>query len=246
MKANQQLSEGSSVEYPQKVASEESAWMDGLDLVSRFRYWLYILIFGSSFAISWAAGQSATQRVWLTVPETVSNHLGIDLGAAIIGVTSLAILLAVTAAILRTWGAVYLGKRVAFNPRVKRNTVYLGTLLHTLALCMLMSWAGAVFAIVAVCVLQAALIVADQHRAERGPGYPADSETVPRQGISPASSAQGPQPKWGQAFTGEIYMWGVAASFAAFGFTYNALLIEQGMLVSFGLSVVVRGLTTRR
>jgi hypothetical protein len=39
---------------------------------------------------------------------------------------------------------------------------------------------------------------------------------------------------------GEIYMWGVAISFAALGWMYNAVLILQGVLVSVGTSLVVR------
>jgi hypothetical protein len=37
-------------------------------------------------------------------------------------------------------------------------------------------------------------------------------------------------------------MWGVFVSFAALGWRYNSLLIMQGVLVSLGLSLVVRAI----
>jgi hypothetical protein len=35
-------------------------------------------------------------------------------------------------------------------------------------------------------------------------------------------------------------MWGVVVSFAVLGWRYNAVLILQGVLVSLGLSIIVR------
>jgi hypothetical protein len=35
-------------------------------------------------------------------------------------------------------------------------------------------------------------------------------------------------------------MWGVVASFVAFGWKYNAFLIIQGVVVSLGISLVAR------
>ncbi|GAC1360576.1 MAG: hypothetical protein NVSMB3_08520 [Acidobacteriaceae bacterium] len=39
----------------------------------------------------------------------------------------------------------------------------------------------------------------------------------------------------------EIYMWGVAGSFLVLGAKYNAVLVIQGVVVAFGLSILVRG-----
>jgi hypothetical protein len=43
----------------------------------------------------------------------------------------------------------------------------------------------------------------------------------------------------------EVYLWGVAISFGALGWMYNAVLILQGVLVSLGVSLVVRALLPR-
>jgi hypothetical protein len=42
------------------------------------------------------------------------------------------------------------------------------------------------------------------------------------------------------AVLSEIYMWGVAVSFAALGWRYNAALVTQGVLVSLGVALVAR------
>lgn len=242
---------------------ENDTFTHVLSLVFRFRYWLHILIVGGVFAISWAAAGAGVQRVWLALPEAASAHLGIDLGSAIIALTVTATLLAIAAAALRTWGTAYLGQAVVFSPnlsdgrlvidgpyRYVRNPLYLGAMLHTVALSVLMSWMGAAFAIVAMAGLQVALIAYEErghlHRARQD--YLVYMKRVPRliPQLLPVPPDNVVRPRWGQAIAGEIYMWGVAVSFAAFGFTYNALLIGQGVLVSLGLSVVIRGLTAKR
>ena len=237
---------------------------DALTLIFRFRYWLHLLILGGAFAISAASSRGpGAQRVWLSLPEFVAAHFRIDLGSAIIALTILATVLAIAAAALRTWGTAYLGREIVFSPdlneerlvvsgpyRYLRNPLYLGTLLHTLALSVLMSWVGAAFAVIAMVALQIALIASEERYLLRraAPAYIAYRKAVPR--VLPKLSAVGRnaslRPQWGQAIVAEIYMWGVAVSFAMFGFTYNAMLIGQGVLVSFGLSVVVRGLTGKR
>jgi hypothetical protein len=40
-------------------------------------------------------------------------------------------------------------------------------------------------------------------------------------------------------------MWGVAASFAVLGWQYNANLLLRGVLVSLGVSLVVKGASLR-
>lgn len=239
--------------------SRDNNASDLLNLVFRFRHLLHILVLGGAFAISWATRHSGgMQRVWLTLPEAVSAHLKISLGSAITALTTIAMLLAVAAAALRTWGTAYLGREVVFGSnlnegqiitsgpyRYLRNPLYVGTMLHTLALTVLMTWVGAIFAIAAMAALQLALIAAEKRYYEKQLGSPyfPENRRVPTQSPTPNPDIR---PRWAQALAGEIYMWGVAVSFAAFGFSYNALLVWQGVLVSFGLSIVVRGLTKKQ
>lgn len=231
-----------------------------LKMAFRFRLWLHVLIYVGAFAITWLVPHgTAVQRVWLTLPEAASAHLPISLHSAIVTTTGLATLLACFGALLRTWGGAYLGEGVVFDPQAQshdfavsgpfrhvRNPLYLGTMLHTLALCLLMSWEGAVFAILAIAALQMALILSEERflTSRLGSVYGDYAREVPRLAprVSGVAARGSIKANWTRAFANEIYMWGTAISFAVFGSTYNAFLILQGVMVSFGLSIVVRGL----
>ena len=177
-------------------------------------------------------------------------------------------MLAVAGAALRTWGSAYLGANVVQSRamhtaqaeaasgilqdgpfRYMRNPLYLGTFLHTLALALLMPRSGAIFTVVAIGLMQVRLILAEEAflSAKLGDRYAAYCALVPR--IVPSLKARvaagGLTPRWGQALLGEIYMWGVAGSFAAVGWRYNAALLIQCVLVSLGVSIVARAVTTK-
>jgi len=231
-----------------------------LDLTFRIRFWLHVLIYFVAFAITWADSRGAgAQRLWLTLPLAATANLRVSLRSAIIATSALAILFAFLGAFLRTWGGAHLGRSVVFDPQIQsrgftssgpfrylRNPLYLGTILHTVALSVLMSWKGAAFAVVAVVILQVVLITSEERylASKLGAEYSEYRRQVPRL-IPRIAQGKGAVPSsadWPRAFAGEIYMWGTALSFAVFGSTYSALLILQGVMVSFGLSIVVRGL----
>jgi protein-S-isoprenylcysteine O-methyltransferase Ste14 len=176
-----------------------------------------------------------------------------------------AIVCALLGAWLRTWGAAYLGSSIVKSSAMHsaaahgleadgiltdgpfgymRNPLYAGTFLHTLAISLLMPRSGAIFAIVAVGGLQLWLIHGEEGflTAKLGEPYKAYCALAPR--LFPALrrkvAAAGLAPRWGQALAGEIYFWGVAVSFAALGWRYNASLLIQGVLVSVGVSIVAR------
>ncbi|WP_433970145.1 hypothetical protein [Tunturiibacter gelidiferens] len=54
------------------------------------------------------------------------------------------------------------------------------------------------------------------------------------------------RPTWPTAFLSEIYMWGVAISFATLGWRYNSILIIKGVLISLGISLIVRAFLPKR
>lgn len=199
------------------------------------------------------------QRLWLALPEWMAEDLRIHLHTAIVGITVLAVVSALLGACLRTWGTAYLGVRVVSSPtlensemaidgpyRYLRNPLYLGTILHTLALTLLMTWEGAGFALIAIGMLQMALVAAEEGYLARALGEPYKQycREVPRYlpkrfGLAPR--AAGTEAHWLQAFASEIYFWGAAVTFVVFGASYNAQLIAQGLLVSLGVGIVVRG-----
>jgi hypothetical protein len=183
--------------------------------------------------------------------------------AATIAFLILGILLALGAALLRTWGSAYLGisvvhsgglhgdEVVAAGPyRCVRNPLYIGTFLHTLALALLMPPSGAVFCIVAIGLVQLRLIGAEESflSGRLGDAYTAYCARVPRlvPALRPRLAGSAVRPSWFSAILGEIYMWGVVASFAVAGWRYNAQLVLQGVLISLGVSLVVRAFLPKR
>ncbi len=134
---------------------------------------------------------------------------------------------------------------IAAGPfRYVRNPLYLGTLFHTVALALLMPPTGAVFCILAIGIFQLRLIAAEESflTAKLGEPYLAYCAKVPRlaPALTPRIPASTIQPRWLLAFLGEIYMWGVVITFAILGWRYNSILLIKGVLVSLGISLIVR------
>ena len=236
----------------------------------RLRYWMHALVFALGFWAPWnyvlhADPTGASAHVWGYLAAKLSEAGLLSIGAAFDVLLCFGIVVAVAGAWLRTWGAAYLGagvvqdgamhtaKRdgvVADGPyRHVRNPLYLGTFLHTMALALLMPRTGAVFAVVAIAVMQVRLILGEEEflTDKLGAAYTAYQALVPRLLPSPKArvAGTGMRAQWGQAFLGEIYMWGVAGSFAFAGWAYKASLLMQCVLVSFGVSLVARAIASR-
>ncbi len=229
----------------------------------RFRFLLHGLIYGLGFVAPWNA--------WLHIDPTGTNaHLWGILAAKLMPGTMTAfnvllaagILFAAIGAWLRTWGAAYLGAGVvqshdmhgsavlADGPyRHLRNPLYVGTFLHTFALALLMPPSGAAFAVVFIGLLQVRLILAEEPflTAQLGEAYLAYCARVPR--LLPSLRARVPESgakaRWGQAVLGEIYMIGVAVSFAVVGWTYDSVLLIRAVIIALGVSLVVRAFAPR-
>jgi len=235
----------------------------------RFRFLIHFVIIVLGFTAPWdrwlhvdSSGPNA--HVW----GTLSAWLAMVKPGAIGIATAFNLLLAVgigcavAAALLRTWGSAYLGANVvkahtfqggrvvADGPyRYVRNPLYLGTMVHVLALALLMPPSGAVFTILAIVFFQIRLILGEESflAAKLGEPYLAYCARVPRllpalRPRVPSSQARG---AWGSALLGEIYMWGVAIAFVSVGYRYNAFLITQGVIISVGVSLVARALIPR-
>ena len=226
----------------------------------RFRYALHALVFllGFSFYLL----PSARQSTWLVLTPFLERTGWFSFSTATVSLLVLAIAFASTGAFLRTWGTAFLGAGVvqsgsmhgeaihADGPfRHSRNPLYLGTFLHALALALLMSLYGALFTIVVISIFQLRLIFAEEPflAARFGQPYLDYCKHVPRllPSLTPRIAASGAHPRWLQAVLGEIYMIGVALSFAIFGWRYNANLLIQCVLVSLGVSFLVRAILPR-
>ena len=242
--------------------------MKASPLEFRLRFFTHTLVFALGFFAPWnyllhADATGANAHLWGYLSAILSETGAVSIATAFHLFLVLGILFAFAGAALRTWGSAYLGANivqdgsmhtgsvssgvVADGPyRHIRNPLYLGTFLHTFALALLMPRTGAIFAIVVIGFIQIRLILGEESflAGKLGAPYEAYKSLVPRlwPSLKPRTAPSGRAPRWPQAFLGEIYMWGVALSFAFAGWRYNASLLTQCVIVSFGLSLILRTL----
>ncbi len=229
----------------------------------RLRYLFHAIVFSLGFVAPWDrllprdGPLAPTQSTWLSLASAAARQGWLPFATATVVLLLAGILTASAGAALRTWASAFLGAFivqdgamhgntvVADGPyRHLRNPLYLGTWLHALALALLMPPTGALFTILAIAVIQARLIAAEEPflAATLGPPYAAYRAAVPRivPALTPRIPAGGARPRWPQAAAGELYMIGVALAFATLGWRYNAYLLMQAVVISFGLSLVAR------
>jgi protein-S-isoprenylcysteine O-methyltransferase Ste14 len=238
--------------------------MKATALEFRFRFAIHFVIFLLGFAAPWdywlhLDGTGPNAHLWGALAALLAKSGLVTIAMAFDLMLCAGIACALIGAWLRTWGSAYLGAGVVQDKRMHgagvvadgpyrymRNPLYLGTFVETLALALLMPVSGAIVAVGLIGAFQVRLILAEEpFLTERlGAAYSDYCATVPR--LWPAMrarvSAGGTRPRWAQAVLAEIYMWGVALSFATLGWRYNALLLTKCVVVSLGVSLVARGI----
>jgi protein-S-isoprenylcysteine O-methyltransferase Ste14 len=233
----------------------------------RFRFWIHLVLFVLGFWAPWNLAlpldpTGPNGHLWGTLAVALAQTNICSIAAAFNLLLVVGIACAVLGAGLRTWGTAYLSYNVVQSPgmhgnsvvadgpyRFLRNPLYLGTWLHTLALALLMPPSGAVFAVLTIGLFQLRLILAEEPflAAKLGQPYLDYCARVPRivPALTPRVPAAGAHPHWAQAALGEIYMICVALSFATLGWRYNEFLLVRCVLISLGISLVVRAVLPR-
>jgi protein-S-isoprenylcysteine O-methyltransferase Ste14 len=233
----------------------------------RFRFWIFMVVYTLGFVAPWDLvlhldGSGPNSHVWGQLAVLMSHGGAMSISAAFNLVLVVGIVCAVLGAWMRTWGSAYLGVDVMRDAQLRadevvadgpyahvRNPLYVGTWLNTLALALLMPTSGAIFVIVFVVAFQVHLILREEAflRGQLGETYVAYCAAVPRliPLVRAGVASSGARGRWGQAAMAEIFMWGVAISFAVLGWRYDAHLLIQCVLVSLGASLVVKGLGGR-
>jgi protein-S-isoprenylcysteine O-methyltransferase Ste14 len=230
----------------------------------RLRYLIHALIYLIGFTAPWNYWLHLDSiRTWQLLAALPARSGWVSFSAATIAALILGIVFALVGAILRTWASAYLGVSivhsgfmhgddvVAAGPyRHLRNPLYFGTFLHTFALALLMPPSGALFCVIAIALLQLRLIGAEEFflTSKLGAPYVAYCSKVPRllPAITPRIPSTATQPAWPTAVLAEIYMWGVVFSFAVLGWRYNSVLIIKGVLISLGISLIVRAFIPKK
>ncbi|HVG28077.1 MAG TPA: isoprenylcysteine carboxylmethyltransferase family protein [Acidobacteriaceae bacterium] len=237
--------------------------MGATRLEYRLRYAIHAVIYMLGFWAPWCQplGWRRT-TTWLVLSGTLSKAGWLSFTGATNAVLMVAIVLVAMGAFLRVWGAAYVGASVVQSQtmhgqrllvdgpyRRTRNPLYLGTLLHTLGLAILMPASGAMFAVVLLWTFQVRLALAEEpFLLQRfGEAYRAYRARVPRflPSPTPQVASAGVRPRWGQALLVEVYMVGVAVTFVIFGWSFNAMTLVRGVLISLGLSIIVIAMLPR-
>ena len=198
-----------------------------------------------------------TQKsTWLVLSSLLARQGWLTFTAATVTLLLVSLMLTGLAAWFRVWGTAYLGPGVTLSGALQartlvwdgpyrrtRNPLYLGTLLHTLGIALLMPPAGAVFAIAITWLLQLRLALAEEaFLAQRfASAYAEYKAGVPRFLPGPAHRVHtaGKPPQWVQGMLGELYFVAAFLVLAALGWSFNAQPILQGLLISAGAWLVV-------
>jgi protein-S-isoprenylcysteine O-methyltransferase Ste14 len=231
----------------------------------RFRFLFGVMFYLLGFIAPWNIFLHFDSiRSWQLLASWPARNGWIGFSTATIVVLVLGILCAFAGAFLRTWASAYLDPSVvkagslygdsivASGPyRYVRNPLYFGTMIHTFALALLMPPSGALFCILAIAFFHVRLIAGEEFflTAKLGAPYIAYCARVPRlfpSAATPRIPASSTQPAWLTAFLSEIYMWGVFVSFAALGWRYNSVLIIKGVVISLGVSLIVRAFIPKK
>jgi protein-S-isoprenylcysteine O-methyltransferase Ste14 len=226
----------------------------------RFRLLLMTFVIVLGFFAPWIEylhwGTRTTTWLWLGFELSA---LGVSSATGIQLVTALTIAIAALAAAVRIWGTAYLGTGTVNNTEMKagpvmadgpyrhvRNPLYLGSWLMVAAISVLMPPTGALVTMVVLSIFLLRLILGEEAflNAQLGQPYAAYRNSVPRliPSLWPRIPARGRQPNWGRAILGELMPLGALVSFATLSWQYNASLLTRAVLISFGLSLVVRAL----
>jgi protein-S-isoprenylcysteine O-methyltransferase Ste14 len=232
---------------------------------SRLEFRLRMVILAAILTVGmWAPWVGAGQRIplleWLALE--ISRLWLLTFAAATPAVIVLATLIAAKGALLRVWGTAWLGPATVLNSemtagpvmadgpyRYVRNPLYLGLWSMTVALAFLMPPTGALLVLIAVPVFLLRLILGEEVflAGQLGEPYLAYKRAVPR--IFPRLrtnlAPSGRKPRWLRGVLSELTSIGIFLTFATLSWSYNNEWMIRAILVSFGISLMVRGFLPR-
>jgi len=198
----------------------------------RYRSLLNLIHFGVAFLVYSVDHKNV---VWAIVRFTAGENVqNARLLARII--LALGALLTAMAATIRTWAAAYLRSDVVHDTKLHtdilvadgpyryvRNPLYLGTFLLTIALGLLASRTGFAILVGGAAIRILRLIGREEAilAEQQGEPFREFCKRVPRliPSIQPRLPASGMEPRWGQAFFGEAFVWCCLAAMIAASMT---------------------------
>jgi protein-S-isoprenylcysteine O-methyltransferase Ste14 len=228
------------------------------DFEFRQRAWIFMALLGGAFVSYGLDSTSAATALAAAIGRDASGARH-----ALQAIAGLAALLVTFAALLRTWGHAYLNSNVvrdtalhterlvADGPyRHTRNPLYLAILLLGLGLSLAASRLGAVLLVSGIWLFVYRLIGREEAelREALGAQHEAFCAALPKvwPSIVPRLPPGGAHPQWGQALSGEAWIWGFAAMTAGFAWTLDQRLFVWGTPLSLLAYVLNRVVVRRR
>jgi protein-S-isoprenylcysteine O-methyltransferase Ste14 len=230
----------------------------------RLRMWIQIGLVFLGFWAPWLEPLNWSRRIsalaWLAMEI---SRLGIASFAVATPIVIICgALAALVGAVLRVWGAAYLGYStvhhgemqggavMAAGPyRYVRNPLYLGGWFMMLAICLLMPPSGALFTLILITIHFLRLILGEETflAAKLGEPYQEYLQAVPRlaprlRSRLPASAAK---PHWLIAALTELNPIAIFFTFAVLSWSYDNLLMIKTIVIAFGVSLIVKALMPR-
>jgi len=230
----------------------------------RLRMLIQVAIVGLGFWAPWIGWWDLGRRIatleWLALK--ISRMGVMSFTAASPAVIALGALVALAGMVFRVWGAAYLGYDVVHHGQMQaggvmaagpyryvRNPLYLGGWCMMVAISLLMPPSGALFTLVLVTVFYLRLILGEEAilAAKLGEPYRAYLRAAPR--LVPRLRSRLPgtaaKPHWLVAMVTEVNAIGIFVTMAFLSWTYDNLLMIKAVLISFGVSLIVRAFMMR-
>lgn len=226
---------------------------------------IVVMGFWAPWTGSWGHGHRTPLWAWLAFALSHTDHVSIAFATSLVIV--IAALIAAKGAVLRVWGAASLGYDTVHHEQMQagsvmadgpyryvRNPLYLGGWCMIAAMSLTMPPTGALFTMTLMTVFFLRLILAEEAflAAQLGQPYLDYLHAVPRlfPRLRTFLSHSAPQPtsrkpQWIHALTTEINPIGVFLAWAVFSWSYNNWLMIKVVIISFGLSLVVKALVPR-
>ncbi|HVJ04782.1 MAG TPA: methyltransferase [Candidatus Saccharimonadales bacterium] len=214
----------------------------------RHRFWIFVAWYWISFSLYRVDHRMFGQSLAEFFARLA--HREVTLGGIRLVLVA-GVVLAILAALLRTWatayihpeimvdGAVHTHTVIAEGPyRFVRNPLYLGTNLLTLAYSVMASRVGAVVLVAGVFLFNYRLILREERELlqARGENYERFRRSVPRlwPSLRPRVVALQLTPNWGSGLLGEMFFWGLAFALLVFTVTFDirAYFLALGLSLS--------------
>jgi protein-S-isoprenylcysteine O-methyltransferase Ste14 len=227
----------------------------------RLRMWIQVAIVLVGFWSPWIGTFDLGRRIstleWLALEISHTGLVRFTYATPIVIVAGA--LVAALGALFRVWGAAYLGyftvhhaemqagSLMAAGPyRYVRNPLYIGAWFMMAAISLLMPPTGALFVMVLVTAFYVWTILGEEKflTAQIGEPYREYLRAVPRllprfRTTIPKADAK---PNWLVALVSEINPIGIFVTLAFLSWRYDNLLMVRAIVISFGISLVIRAL----